>query len=64
MSENSVFIRLEPGAEGTGVFPVVLKKIMEMPPPNILEGDDGESPSGHVYQKINYLEDKSNFEEM
>ncbi|XP_011486144.1 thyrotroph embryonic factor isoform X1 [Oryzias latipes] len=40
MSENSVFIRLEPGAEGTGVFPVVLKKIMEMPPPNILEGDD------------------------
>uniref|UniRef100_A0A8C7WM30 TEF transcription factor, PAR bZIP family member a n=1 Tax=Oryzias sinensis TaxID=183150 RepID=A0A8C7WM30_9TELE len=34
---------LEPGAEGTGVFPVVLKKIMEMPPPNILEGDDGEN---------------------
>ncbi|KAF6733716.1 Transcription factor VBP [Oryzias melastigma] len=40
MSEKSVFIRLEPGAEATGVFPVVLKKIMEMPPPNILDGDD------------------------
>ncbi|RVE59309.1 hypothetical protein OJAV_G00187410 [Oryzias javanicus] len=40
MAEKSVFIRLEPGAEATGVFPVVLKKIMEMPPPNILDGDD------------------------
>lgn len=29
-------------AGDTSSFPVVLKKIMEMPPPNILDGDDGE----------------------
>lgn len=29
-------------------FPVVLKKILEMPPPNILDGDDGKTRSRGV----------------
>lgn len=39
MSEPIV-ITLETASGAPGSFPVVLKKIMEMPPPNILDGDD------------------------
>ncbi|XP_073345537.1 TEF transcription factor, PAR bZIP family member a isoform X1 [Pagrus major] len=40
MSGEPVLIKLETATGTTSSFPVVLKKIMEMPPPNILEGDD------------------------
>lgn len=40
MSGESILITLAtPG--GPTSFPVVLKKVMESPPPNILDGDDG-----------------------
>lgn len=42
MSVEPIIIRLETATGGSSTFPVVLKKIMEMPPPNILDGDDGE----------------------
>ena len=41
----------------TGVpssFPVVLKKIMETPPPNLLEGDDGESRC-FLFLRVGYV---------
>lgn len=42
MSEESILITLAtPG--GPTSFPVVLKKVMELPPPNLLDGDDGTS---------------------
>ncbi|XP_049418627.1 TEF transcription factor, PAR bZIP family member a isoform X1 [Epinephelus fuscoguttatus] len=40
MSVEPIIIRLETATGGSSTFPVVLKKIMEMPPPNILDGDD------------------------
>ncbi|KAI3365532.1 hypothetical protein L3Q82_010618 [Scortum barcoo] len=42
MSGEPGVITLETATGATSSFPVVLKKIMEMPPPNILDGDDGE----------------------
>ena len=43
MSEEPITTTLETFMGSPGAFPVVLKKIMEMPPPNLLEGDDGKS---------------------
>ncbi|MEQ2264399.1 hypothetical protein XENORESO_004970 [Xenotaenia resolanae] len=40
MSLEPIHIKLEAVGEPPSSFPVVLKKIMEMPPPNILDGDD------------------------
>ncbi|XP_035998344.1 TEF transcription factor, PAR bZIP family member a isoform X1 [Fundulus heteroclitus] len=40
MSVEPIHIKLEAAGEPPSSFPVVLKKIMEMPPPNILDGDD------------------------
>ncbi|KAK2885045.1 TEF transcription factor, PAR bZIP family member a isoform X1 [Channa argus] len=40
MSAEPVLITMATETGTTGSFPVVLKKIMEMPPPNILDGDD------------------------
>ncbi|XP_072228840.1 TEF transcription factor, PAR bZIP family member a isoform X1 [Leuresthes tenuis] len=40
MSVEPIVITLETAAGAPSSFPVVLKKIMEMPPPNILDGDD------------------------
>jgi len=40
MSGEPVHITLETAAGAPSSFPVVLKKVMEMPPPNILDGDD------------------------
>ncbi|XP_061835591.2 thyrotroph embryonic factor-like [Nerophis lumbriciformis] len=40
MSEEAVVVTLETGTGAPTSFPVVLKKIMEMPPPNILDGDE------------------------
>ncbi|XP_042363562.1 TEF transcription factor, PAR bZIP family member a isoform X2 [Plectropomus leopardus] len=40
MSVEPIIITLETATGASSTFPVVLKKIMEMPPPNILEGDD------------------------
>lgn len=44
MSAEPLGITLATGAGTTGgvALPVALKKIMEMPPPNILDCDDGE----------------------
>lgn len=41
MSAEPVIITLTTENGNTTTLPVVLKKIMEMPPPNILDGDDG-----------------------
>lgn len=41
MSGEPILITLETATGAPNSFPVVLKKIMEMPPPNILDGDDG-----------------------
>lgn len=41
MSGESVMITVETATGAHTSFPVVLKKIMEMPPPNILACDDG-----------------------
>lgn len=54
MSAEAVrVVQLNPSGLLPTSFPVVLKKILEMPPPNILEGDDGETVktdcSVHVY---------------
>ena len=43
MSGERILITLETATGAPSSFPVVLKKIMEMPPPNILDGDDGKS---------------------
>lgn len=43
MSGESVMITVETATGAHTSFPVVLKKIMEMPPPNILACDDGMS---------------------
>uniref|UniRef100_A0A673AN13 Thyrotroph embryonic factor-like n=2 Tax=Sphaeramia orbicularis TaxID=375764 RepID=A0A673AN13_9TELE len=40
MSGEPIIIKLETVTQAPSSFPVVLKKIMEMPPPNILDGDD------------------------
>ncbi|XP_069578264.1 TEF transcription factor, PAR bZIP family member a isoform X1 [Brachyistius frenatus] len=40
MSGEQIAIALETADGAPTSFPVVLKKIMEMPPPNILDGDD------------------------
>ncbi|XP_019938464.1 TEF transcription factor, PAR bZIP family member a isoform X1 [Paralichthys olivaceus] len=40
MSGEPIVITLEAATGAPSSFPVVLKKIMEMPPPNILDGDD------------------------
>ncbi|XP_038590960.1 TEF transcription factor, PAR bZIP family member a isoform X1 [Micropterus salmoides] len=40
MSGEPIQITLETTTGAPSAFPVVLKKIMEMPPPNILDGDD------------------------
>lgn len=41
MSREPVVITLQTAAGAPSSFPRVLKKVMEMPPPNILDGDDG-----------------------
>lgn len=41
MSAESILITVATTAGGSTSFPVVLKKVMELPPPNILDGDDG-----------------------
>lgn len=41
MSGESILITLASTPGGPTSFPVVLKKVMELPPPNILDGDDG-----------------------
>ncbi len=41
MSGEPILITLETASGAPSTFPVVLKKIMEMPPPNILDCDDG-----------------------
>lgn len=41
MSGEQILITLETASGATSSFPVVLKQIMDMPPPNILDGDDG-----------------------
>lgn len=43
MSGEQILITLETASGAPSAFPVVLKKVMEMPPPNILDGDDGKS---------------------
>ena len=43
MSGEPIVITLETAPGAPSSFPVVLKKIMESPPPNILDGDDGKS---------------------
>ncbi|XP_041714704.1 thyrotroph embryonic factor-like isoform X1 [Coregonus clupeaformis] len=40
MSVEPIATTMENFKGSPGAFPVVLKKIMEMPPPNLLEGDD------------------------
>ncbi|CAB1313047.1 unnamed protein product [Coregonus sp. 'balchen'] len=40
MSGEPITTKLETFMGSPSAFPVVLKKIMEMPPPNLLEGDD------------------------
>lgn len=41
MSEQPVLLTVATTPGAAASFPVVLKKVMEMPPPNILDGDDG-----------------------
>ncbi|KTF76899.1 hypothetical protein cypCar_00028902 [Cyprinus carpio] len=40
MDVDPVSVALDVGTDTQAAFPVVLKKIMEIPPPNLLEGDD------------------------
>lgn len=40
MSGEPLLVTVETAAGSPSSFPLVLKKIMEMPPPNILDGDD------------------------
>lgn len=51
MSGQPIIVKLELDTQAPSSFPVVLKKIMEMPPPNILDGDDGESRKSDAYRK-------------
>lgn len=44
MSGQPILITLETATGAPSSLPVALKKIMEMPPPNILDGDDGKPP--------------------
>lgn len=48
MSGESILITLSTTPGGPSSFPVVLKKVMELPPPNILDGDDGTFRGGSV----------------
>lgn len=41
MSGESILITLATTPGGPTSFPVVLRKVMELPPPHILDGDDG-----------------------
>lgn len=41
MTEESILITLATTPGGPTSFPVVLKKVMKLPPPNVLDGDDG-----------------------
>lgn len=43
MSGETITTKTETFKGSPGAFPVVLQNIMEMPPPNLLEGDDGKS---------------------
>ncbi|XP_011603211.2 TEF transcription factor, PAR bZIP family member a isoform X1 [Takifugu rubripes] len=47
MSEESILITLSTTPGGPSSFPVVLKKVMELPPPNILDGDDDTNKEKH-----------------
>lgn len=47
MSTESIVITLSTTPGGPSSFPVVLKKVMELPPPNILDGDDGMFSGGN-----------------
>ncbi|XP_067285490.1 TEF transcription factor, PAR bZIP family member a isoform X1 [Pseudorasbora parva] len=40
MDAKPISVKVDSGADSPIGFPVVLKKIMEIPPPNLLEGDD------------------------
>lgn len=52
MSGESILITLSTTPGGPSSFPVVLKKVMELPPPNILDGDDGTFSGGSVDLKL------------
>lgn len=41
MDVKRISVTMNSGTDTPSAFPVVLKKIMEIPPPNLLEGDDG-----------------------
>jgi len=41
MDAEPISVTMDSGTDTPIAFPVVLKKIMEIPPPNLLEGDDG-----------------------
>lgn len=41
MSAETVTVRSEEGSGPPAAFPVALKKILEIPPPNLLECSDG-----------------------
>lgn len=43
MSGETITTKTETFKGSPGAFPVVLQNIMEMPPPNLLEDDDGKS---------------------
>lgn len=42
MATEPVSVAMDTVSGTPTVIPVVLKKIMEIPPPNLLEGEDGE----------------------
>lgn len=48
MSGESILITLATTPGGPPSFPVVLKKVMDLPPPNILDGDDGTFGGGEA----------------
>lgn len=58
MSGKPILIKLEMATGTPSSFPVVLKKVMEMPPPNILEGDDGKRKLRAVWAKTSSAEKK------
>lgn len=41
MSAEPLTVRVDEGSGPPGAFPVALKKILEIPPPNLLECADG-----------------------
>lgn len=41
MATEPVSVAMDAGTGTPADFPVLFKKIMEIPPPNLLEGDDG-----------------------